>query len=88
MAAGHRILTLERLFNIREGFSRKNDTLPRRFLLDEKPSGRARGNLLIEPMLDEFYGAMGWDAESRPTADTLKSLGLELSMGREGRRFL
>jgi aldehyde:ferredoxin oxidoreductase len=34
---GERIVNLERLFNIREGFDRKDDTLPKRFTTEEMP---------------------------------------------------
>lgn len=34
---GERIVNLERLFNVREGFDRKDDNLPRRFTTEEMP---------------------------------------------------
>ena len=41
--AGERINNLERLFNVREGFSRKNDTLPERFLKEPLSKGPSKG---------------------------------------------
>jgi aldehyde:ferredoxin oxidoreductase len=78
LESGARILSVERLFNLREGFGRKDDTLPRRFLAEKMPSGPSEGQVVdLEPMLDDFYQAMGWDQEGVPTYDTVKQLGLE-----------
>jgi aldehyde:ferredoxin oxidoreductase len=78
---GERIVNLERLFIAREGITRQDDTLPRRFLREPLPegSGPSSGSVLeLEPMLDEYYHARGWDAETGlPTAETLRSLGLD-----------
>ena len=45
MTAGERIWNLERLFNLREGFARKDDTLPPRLLEEPMPLGPAKGNI-------------------------------------------
>lgn len=75
LEAGHRILTLERMFNIREGFRRADDTLPARFLSEGVPSGPSEGQFVqLEPMLDEFYAIMGWDKDGVPTEATLRQL--------------
>jgi aldehyde:ferredoxin oxidoreductase len=77
---GERIVNLERLFIAREGITRRDDTLPRRFL--EEPLSEACGSsagsvLELEPMLDEYYRARGWDVESGlPTTEKLQELGL------------
>lgn len=78
---GERIYTLTRLFNVREGFGRKDDNLPWRFLHEPVPDGPYKG-AYIDPghfkiMLDHYYGARGWDPVSgAPTQSTLKRLGL------------
>ncbi|MFQ6100372.1 MAG: aldehyde ferredoxin oxidoreductase family protein [Anaerolineae bacterium] len=78
---GERIVNLERLFIAREGITRKDDTLPRRFLEEPLPegSGPSTGSVLeLEPMLDEYYRARGWDVETGlPTEEKLEELGLE-----------
>jgi aldehyde:ferredoxin oxidoreductase len=77
--AGERIVNLERLFNAREGIGRKDDTLPARFLSEPlNASGKSRGaRLELEPMLDEYYTARGWDLETGlPTEGKLRELGL------------
>ena len=63
-----RLITLERRFNIREGFSRKDDTLPSRFLNEPLPEGMAEGKKVegLDIMLDEYYEIMGWDREGNP----------------------
>jgi len=78
---GERIVNLERLIIAREGVTRADDTLPRRFLEEPLPegSGPSTGSVLeLEPMLDEYYRARGWDVETGlPTAEKLAELGLE-----------
>jgi aldehyde:ferredoxin oxidoreductase len=78
---GERIVNLERLFIAREGITRRDDTLPRRFLQEPMPegSGPSTGSVLeLEPMLDEYYRARGWDvATGLPTPAKLAELGLQ-----------
>lgn len=77
MTVGERIWNLERLFNVREGFGRKDDTLPDRLLKEPLTVGPTRGQVVeLEPMLDEYYRFRGWDQEGRPTERTLERLGL------------
>jgi aldehyde:ferredoxin oxidoreductase len=74
---GERISTLARLFNVREGFSRAADTLPARNLTQPMTVGSAGGQVVnLEPMLDEYYRIMGWDAKGVPTPKRLKELGI------------
>jgi aldehyde:ferredoxin oxidoreductase len=70
---GERISTLARLFNVREGFNRVQDTLPARNL-----SESLGGMSVVElsPMLDEYYQIMGWSPDGIPTSERLKALGL------------
>jgi len=75
---GERIYNLERLFNVREGFSRKDDTLPERLLKEPVKSGPAQGCVVhLEEMLDEFYEFRLWDENGIPKPDKLEELGLE-----------
>jgi len=77
---GERIVNLERLFIAREGITRQDDTLPKRFLEEPMPggSGSSTGSVLeLEPMLDEYYRARGWDVQTGlPTRVKLDELGL------------
>ena len=76
---GKRIWTLARLFNVREGFSKKDDTMPPRMYLDPLPNGNA-GKVFtmqdFEKMLTEYYHLWGWDDQGKPKASTIHELGL------------
>jgi aldehyde:ferredoxin oxidoreductase len=74
---GERVSTLARLFNVREGFTRAQDTLPDRNLKQPMEGGPAAGHVVdLEPMLSEYYRIVGWDDNGVPTLDCLKRLGL------------
>ena len=77
--AGERIYNLARAFNVREGCSRRDDTLPRRLLEEPLPDGPAQGQVVkLEPLLDAYYDFRGWDkATGKPTEVKLKELGLD-----------
>lgn len=78
LAAGERVYNLERLFNIREGFGRKDDTLPKRMLTEPLKKGASEGEMVrkLDTLLDEYYQARGWDSQGIPTPQKLKELGL------------
>ena len=64
---GTRTMCQERLFNIREGFTRKDDILPARLLQEPKPDGPTKGYVVpLEELLDDFYQTMGWDSDRLP----------------------
>jgi aldehyde:ferredoxin oxidoreductase len=77
---GERIVNLERLFIAREGITRRDDHLPRRFLKEPLPagSGESSGSVLqLDAMLDEYYRARGWDVQTGlPTEAKLNELSL------------
>lgn len=77
LAAGDRIWNLEKLYNLSQGFTREDDTLPPRLLEEPLPEGPAKGSVCrLEDMLEEYYKLRGWDAASVPTAEKLAELGL------------
>lgn len=82
MEAGERIYTIERMFLLREGFSRKDDTLPERYFREPTSTGLpiAKGKVIdksrFEKMLDEYYELHGWDKNGDPKSATLTRLGL------------
>jgi aldehyde:ferredoxin oxidoreductase len=77
MDAGNRIWNLERLFNIREGFSRKDDRLPPRLLNEPMPEGPAEGQVVeLDILLDDYYRTRQWNDNGIPTSDILSKLGL------------
>ncbi len=71
-----RIETLIRMFNLREGFTREDDTLPYRTLFEPLPDGPAKGQHIGEEnlnrMLDDYYESRGWDSAGVPTEETLE----------------
>ena len=79
VVAGERIWNLGRLFNVREGYRRKEDHLPDR-MYDELGSGPATEAKMTreayEASLSEYYELRGWDHEGIPTLDKLEELGL------------
>ncbi len=75
---GERIYNLQKAFNVREGFSRADDTLPKRLLKEPLPDGPAKGQVVnLEPLLDAYYEFRGWDSDGKPTPEKLKDLELE-----------
>jgi len=77
---GERIWNLIRMFNVREGLTRKDDTIPYRIANDPLKGGKADGHVVtledLNKMLDEYYKLRGWDKEGRPTKEKLKELKL------------
>ncbi|OYD16832.1 hypothetical protein CH333_02510 [candidate division WOR-3 bacterium JGI_Cruoil_03_44_89] len=78
--AGERIWNLTRLLAVREGISRKDDTLPPRVMEEPLPAGPAKGHFIsketLDTMLDEYYKLREWDENGIPTEKKLKELGL------------
>ncbi|MGB9713676.1 MAG: aldehyde ferredoxin oxidoreductase family protein [Candidatus Bathyarchaeales archaeon] len=79
---GERINNLARLFNIREGLGRKDDTLPYKVMHmpvpDEGPSkGAYVSQEELDLLLDDYYDARGWTEEGIPTVEKLKELGMD-----------
>ena len=72
---GERIWNLEKLYNLREGFTKSDDTLPARLLGEAVPDGPSKGWVVhLEPMLREYYRTRGWDENGVPTVQKLKEL--------------
>ena len=73
---GERIFNLKKLYNVRLGITRKDDTLPLRMLMRRKGGGT---NELppLHIMLEEYYRLRGWDEFGIPTKEKLTELGLQ-----------
>jgi aldehyde:ferredoxin oxidoreductase len=77
LETGERIWNLERMFNLKAGFTAKDDNLPDRLLKVPAPSGTAKGKVSeLGKMLPEYYEARGWTKEGRPSNETITRLGL------------
>ncbi len=76
-----RIATLERLFNLRAGFTAKDDTLPQRFIRESIPVGGQQRHIpeaALKKMRSEYYSVRGWAEDTGlPLTETLKKLHLE-----------
>ena len=79
LKVGERKTNLERLFNLREGMSPADDTLPWRALNEPLPDGESMGCVVkLEPMLEEYYAERNWDRKTGyPRPEKLKELNLE-----------
>jgi len=92
LRAGERIFNLERLFNVREGFTREDDRIPPIYLQNtETPLPAREGERYLtdwfgkrltredfESILDAYYDERGWDLKTGiPTKDKVAELGLE-----------
>ena len=71
LRTGERIWNLERMFNLRAGFTRADDTLPDRFFGD---GGINRSE--FERALDEYYRFRGWGLDGVPAGWKLAELGI------------
>jgi len=80
MKTVERGLSLAKIFNLREGFTRADDVLPKRMAVSQ-----TRGNLqgvTVDPQKlseaqDLYYQMLGWNPEGVPTRARLVELGIE-----------
>lgn len=82
---GARIFTLEKMFNYREGFRRRDDSIPKKFFKNEFTYGDHKGAIVKREDfvndLDKYYESRNWDKEtSRPANDVLRELNLEFTI--------
>lgn len=78
LKAGERIWNLERLFNLKAGFTKEDDNLPERLLKEPLPNGPGKGKVVeLETMLREYYELRGWDEMGVPTAEKLEELAIK-----------
>jgi aldehyde:ferredoxin oxidoreductase len=82
MKIGERIYNLERMYNIREGLSPSEDTLPKRFL-EEGLEAEYRKNpkVPLDSMLKDYYNVRKWDIRGNPIQKKLDELNLKLLEG-------
>uniref|UniRef100_UPI004048065D aldehyde ferredoxin oxidoreductase family protein n=1 Tax=Polynucleobacter sp. TaxID=2029855 RepID=UPI004048065D len=74
---GERIWNMEKDFNLRAGFTRKDDMLPKRLMTEAAKTGPAKGVVSgLDKMLPIYYQVRGWDEEGNIKPETRKRLGL------------
>ena len=78
LKAAERVINLERMFNISEGFERRDDVLPQRLTEEKAADGLGKGQVVrMDIVLDDFYKSMDWDLKTGvPKKKKLKELGL------------
>lgn len=77
LKTGERIWNLERIYNLKAGFSRKDDTLPGRFFEEkEENEGNTINQQDFELALEEYYHYRSWTDEGIPSPEKLQELGL------------
>lgn len=78
LQAGERCFNMERLYNIREGLTGADDSLPSR--MTDQPLEPEREDTIVdlEKMLPVFYRARGWDEKGIPTSKKLKQLKIDI----------
>lgn len=80
LKVGERIFTLERMFNLREGFTSKDDSLPLRFIGEPLNDGPASGKVVpLTKMLLKYYKLRGWSEVGIPTSQCLERLRIEFA---------
>lgn len=73
---GNRSFNLERLYNLREGLSKKDDCLPDRLTKVPQDESQRDSLLPLDIMLPHYYAVRGWDEQGQPKKETLEKLGL------------
>jgi aldehyde:ferredoxin oxidoreductase len=78
---GERINNLARVFNVREGFSRKDDSMPAKVMNTPIPDeGVSKGSYVSQKdlniLLDDYYEVRGWTKDGIPTIEKLNEIGL------------
>ncbi|MEJ2097527.1 MAG: aldehyde ferredoxin oxidoreductase C-terminal domain-containing protein, partial [Deltaproteobacteria bacterium] len=80
LTIGERIVCIERCFNVREGFGRKEDTLPKRMLTEPLQNAGPATNQVVKDLdglLDEYYDCLGYSRAGIPTIEKLKALNID-----------
>lgn len=74
---GERTWNIERLWNVKAGFTRADDSLPKRLLEEPHKEGPSAGVTVdLQTMLTTYYEERGWNQEGVPSDEKLVELGL------------
>ncbi len=77
MLCGERIFTLQRLINLRDGYTRKDEILPAKMHVPAQKGFRAGKIPPLNELLQEFYELRQWNQDGRPAKEKLQGLGLQ-----------
>jgi aldehyde:ferredoxin oxidoreductase len=79
MLAGERAFTVQRLNNIRDGYNKATDILPKRMFEVAKQGFRASKAIPFEGLMEDYYALRSWDDSGVPTKETMERLNLAQS---------
>ncbi len=80
LRVAERVLTMARLFNLREGLSAADDVLPERFFQPKTDGALADKHLdraKYEKAKSYYYTLVGWDAKGVPLPEKVEELYIE-----------
>jgi len=78
---GERINNLVRCFNLREGLTKEQDTLPKRFFTERLKEGNSRDRVAdLGQLMKDYYFVQGWDENGIPTEKKLRELGIDMEV--------
>lgn len=77
MLSGERIFTLQRLTNLRDGYTKEDDALPPKMYIPAKEGFRTGKIPPVDNLLSEYYELRRWSKDGEPTKEKLQQLGLE-----------
>ncbi len=75
-ATARRIVTAKKLYNVREGWTPAEDTLPKRFLTEGLPTGGLLPRERLQAMIQAYYEARGWTSHGGVPETLVESLKL------------
>ena len=79
----NKIRTLIRVFNVKLGIKREDDSLPQRFFKEAVEYDGKMCKVALEElnnMLNTYYALRGWDSKGIPTEETLRKLNIDESL--------
>jgi aldehyde:ferredoxin oxidoreductase len=74
---GERTWNLERLWNLKAGLTKADDSIPERLIKESHKTGPSQGvTVNLAAMLPAYYHQRGWDQDGVPSVQKLMELGL------------
>lgn len=77
MELGKRVVNMDRIFNLREGLTAADDTLPARLTEELQRVEEPNSRVPLAKMLPKYYNFRGWSSDGVPRPKTLKALRIE-----------
>ncbi len=77
MELGKRVVSMDRIFNLREGLTGADDTLPARLTEELQRAEEPNSKVPLAKMLPTYYNFRGWSSAGVPRPKTLRGLRIE-----------